>query len=145
MKKTFIFILSIVLIICTIILSKYLSYKDEKAKINEFNLKYEKYLNKEIIGTDIATIINQAVDDNEKIALKKDENGKYIENNENSVNIEIKIKDFAEERTYTMETLYGGGMNEFVKYYGQIHFIGKTIQYHQNGKIKYILFEQIKQ
>ena len=118
-----------------------------KQKYNEqqkFNIRYEKYLYNEILGTDIATIINQAVDDNEKAMVKKDENNKYIQNDINTVNIEIKITEFAEEETYTMETLYNGGMNEFVKYYGQIKFKCDKIDYNSKGKVKYMLFEQVK-
>ena len=145
MKKTLIYIISIVVILITIIMSKYYSYKESQSKIQENNLRYEKYLDKEIKGRDIATLINQAVDDNEKFFIKKNEKGKYILDEENSVNVEIKITDFAKERIYTMETLYNGGMSEFVKYYGEINFKSEKIQYHKNGKISYILLGQIKE
>ena len=134
MKRTIIFIISIVLIICAILLSKYYSYKEKYNLIQEFNLKYEKYLDKEIEGIDIATIINQAVDDNEK--------NKYTKDNE-EINVEIKITEFQDEKIFTMATLYSGGMSEFVKYYGQIPFKCVQTEYGLNGKIKYMLFEQI--
>ena len=76
--------------------------------------------------------------------IKKDENNKYIQDDINSIYIEIKITEFAEEETYTMETLYNGGMNEFVKYYGQIEFKCDIIDYNSKGQVKYMLFEQVK-
>jgi len=142
MKRILFFIVAMILIILAIIVSKFYEYKDINDNVQENNVRYEIYLNKEITGRDIATLINQAVDDNEKHLIKKDEKGKYILDDENSINIEIKITDFANEKTYTMETLYGGGMSEFVKYYGDINFKSEKVEYHKNRKISYILFRQ---
>ena len=144
MNRTLIISISIILIICAIFLSMFYRNKQKYNEQQKFNIRYEKYLYNEILGTDIATIINQAVDDNEKAMVKKDENNKYIQNDINTVNIEIKITEFAEEETYTMETLYNGGMNEFVKYYGQIEFKCDIIDYNSKGQVKYMLFEQVK-
>ena len=142
MKKTLLLIITFVLIVCMMILSKFNEYKQNKAELDEFNLKYEQYLNKEILGTDITTIINQAVDDNEKSFIKK-ENGKYIQDDEKSVNIEVKITELEEQPIYSMETLYNGGMSQFAHYYGQMNFTCTTIQYNTLGRVKYMLFEQI--
>ena len=144
MKKTIIYIVSIVIVICVLIASKLYTSKEYLIKIKEFNTKYENYTNNEIVGTEVASIINQAVDDNEYERIKKDKNGKYIQNDINSINIEVKITEFSEEQIYTMETLYNGGMEQFVKYYGQIRFKATDIKYNENKRIKYILFEQIK-
>ena len=143
MKKTIIYIVSIVIVICVLIASKLYTSKEYLIKIKEFNTKYENYTNNEIVGTEVASIINQAVDDNEYERIKKDKNGKYIQNDINSINIEVKITEFSEEQIYTMETLYNGGMDQFVKYYGQISFKAKEVKYNENKRIKYILFEQI--
>ena len=144
MNRTLIISISIILIICAIFLSMFYRNKQKYNEQQKFNIRYEKYLYNEILGTDIATIINQAVDDNEKAMVKKDENNKYIQDDINSIYIEIKITEFAEEETYTMETLYNGGMNEFVKYYGQIKFKCDKIDYNSKGQVKYMLFEQVK-
>ena len=143
MKKTIIYIFSMILIICVIISSKLYMSKDYMVQIKKFNNKYEKYTKSEVIGTEVASIINQAVDDNEFEGIKKDEKGKYIQNNQNSINIEVMITEFEEEQIYSMETLYNGGMSQFVKYYGQIRFKASKIEYNENKRIKYILFEQI--
>ena len=130
MKRTLTLTICMVLVICAIGLSKIYSYKEEITKIQQFNLKYEKYLDKEIIGTDIATLINQATNDNEQKIYEK-------------INIEIKIIDFEKEKIYDMETLYSGGMEKFVQYYGQIKFKTSKKEYSKNAQITYILFEQL--
>ena len=143
MKKTIVFIISTVMIICVIAASKFYELRDSKLQIDEFNLKYEKYLDKEITGREVTTIINQAIDDNEKNYIQKDKNGKYIQDDEKSINIEVKITEFKEEQIYEMEKLYNGGMDEFVKYYGEINFKCTNIEYNSKGRVKYMLFEQI--
>lgn len=145
MKNIIIYIFCVVTIICILLISKIYQIKAYNTEINQFNVKYEKYINKDVIGTEVATIINQAINDNENERIKKDENGKYFQNDETSVNIEVKITEFDKGQIYMMETLYGGGMSQFVKFYGQIPFKAKKVEYNKNKRIKYILFEQIHQ
>ena len=60
--------------------------------------------------------------------------------------MQVQVKILDTDTTYDMETLYTGGMDEFIKYYGQIDFKCTKIEYHQStGKIKYMLFEQMTQ
>ncbi len=140
MKKILIFIVSIVIITISAIGVKYINYKSEQAKIKENNLEYEIYLNKQILGTELTTFINKAVDNNKKHNVSKDEQGFYIQNDTNSVEIEIKITD--DDNKYKMETLYGGGMVNFVQYYNSIYFECTKIEYNKLGKVCYVLFEQ---
>ena len=140
MKKILIFIVSIVIITISTIGVKYINYKSEQARIKENNLEYETYLNKQILGTELTTFINKAVDNNKKHNVSKDEQGFYIQNDTNSVEIEIKITD--NDNTYKMETLYGGGMVNFVQYYNSIYFECTKIEYNKLGKVCYVLFEQ---
>lgn len=143
MKKIILYLLTIVIIIVTIIISKYYQLKDTKVSITKYNHGFEKYTESEIFGTDVTTVINQAVNNNEKFYIKKDDKSNYIQDDTNSIKIEVKINDLEEDTIYNMETLYYGGMNDFVRYYGQIKFKCTKKEYHENGKIKYILFEQI--
>lgn len=140
MKKIIAFI-TLVTITLILLAIKYYNFKDEYSKIKEINAQYESYYKKEIYGTDVATIVNRAVNDNENNNVKKDSNGFYIENNTNSIKVEVKITD--NDTTYNMETLYNGGMTNFVKYYNNVQFECTKIEYHsETKKIKYILFEQ---
>ena len=140
MKKNFIFMLCIIGIIIAILSVKYLSYKAEYGKIKRSNFEYEKYLNKEDLGTELTTIINKAVDNNEKNSVAKDEQGFYVTNDINSVKIQIQILDNA--TMYDMETLYNGGMERFVQNYNSINFECTKIEYNKAGKVSYILFKQ---
>lgn len=140
MKKIVIFIICMVIVILSIFGNKYLNYKEEINSIKKENLEYEMYLNKDISGRELTTAINRAVDANEKNKVQKDENGIYIGNDINSINIEIKISD--DEQTYKMETLYNGGMVAFVQYYGDISFECKEIKYNSKGKVSHVIFEQ---
>jgi len=140
MKKTIIFILCIIIIIISIFWTKYINYKSELNSIKKENLEYEIYLEKQIPGRELTTAINRAVNNNEKNYILKDEKGFYIENDTNSIKIEIKIID--NDTTYKMETLYNGGMVNFIQYYGDIHFECTKIDYNSKGRVSYIVFEQ---
>ena len=129
-----------ILIIIAILSVKYVSYKAEYGEIKRRNFEYEKYLNKEVLGTELTTIINKAVDNNEKNSVAKDEQGFYVTNDINSVKIQIQILD--NETMYDMETLYNGGMERFVQNYNSINFECTKIEYNKAGKVSYILFKQ---
>ena len=140
MKKTLIYIICIVLIILSVIGTKYLNFKEQKSLIQKYNLEYEVYLNQDVTGRELTTSINRAVNTNEKNSVQKDEKGFYIEDDNNSVKIEIKILD--NDTTYQMETLYNGGMENFIQYYGDINFNCSKIDYNSKGKVSHIIFEQ---
>lgn len=140
MKKILIYIICIVLIILSVIGTKYLKFKEQKSLIQKYNLEYEVYLNQDVTGRELTTAINRAVNNNEKNSVQKDEKGFYIDDDNNSVKIEIKILD--NDTTYQMETLYNGGMENFIQYYGDINFNCSKIDYNSKGKVSHIIFEQ---
>ena len=141
MKKLDIFFVIIIIIICGISYI-YLNYKSEYRITKKANLEFEKYLNEEVYGTDLATIINRAIDNNEKNEVQKNNKAIYINNDTNSINIEIKMLD--NDTIYQMENIYNKGIQNFVNYYGNIKFKCLDIKYHSStNKVKYMLFEQI--
>jgi len=143
MKKIAIFLGVIIAIISTIAYI-YLNQVAELKSAEKENLKFEVYKDKEISGSDLASIINRAVDENQKNEIKKEKNGKYIDNEFNSINIDIKFID--DDVIYNIEKIYNNGIEKFVYYYRNIIFICKEAQYHDStGKIKYMKFEQITQ
>ena len=143
MKKIALFFLIIIIIIVGVSYI-YLNYKASYNNAKRENMQFESYYNKEIYGTELTTIINKAIDSNDNNEISKDEKGKYIENKNNSINIDIKIID--NDKTYQMETLYNGGMDKFVQYYSQIEFKCTKIEYHKyTNRVKYMLFEQMTQ
>lgn len=143
MKKIAIFAMIIIIIIC-VIFYIYINYKAIYNNSKKANLEFEKYLNEELYGVDLATVINRAVDNNERNEVDKNNKGIYQNNDKNSINIEIKMSD--NDTIYQMETIYNGGIQNFVNYYGDIKFKCVEIKYHNlTNKVKYMLFEQITQ
>ena len=143
MKKTLLILIAIVIVIVCIIGIKYYSYMMEYNNVIKENEEYEKYKDQEVYGIDLATLINKAVDKNEKNNIPKDDKNLYIQNDENSIEIEIYIED--NETTYKMEVFYNSGTEQFIQYSGNIKFKCSKLEYHEKtGKIKYILFEQIQ-
>lgn len=142
MKKIIIFILAIIIIVISIIGTKYYSYKADYNLAMQENSEYEQYTNKEITGIDVASLINKSVDKNIRNKVQKDENGMFIPNDENSIRIEVYMKDT--EMTYKMETIHNQGTEQFAQYCGNVNFKCSKIEYHnKTKKISYILFEQI--
>lgn len=142
MKKVFIFSV-IVLIIVAIIGFRYISYKNEYNIIQSENLEFEEYKDQEVYGLTVGTIINKAVDKNTKNKIEKDDRGKFIQNEENSIKVELYMVENDKHYELQMEQIYNSGTEQFVQYYGNIKFKCSKIAYHKKtGRIKYILFEQ---
>ena len=140
MKKIAIFFLIIIAIIGSISYI-YLNYRFKYNQVKQENSYFESYLDKEIYGTELTTIINKAIDKNIQNNIEKDKKGFYIDNQINSINIDIYISD--NDKTYKMETFYMGEMKNFVQYYGQVKFKCEKIDYHNDtNRVKYILFKQ---
>ena len=111
--------------------------------IKKYNAPYEIYLNKTIQGSELATIINKAINLNETNNIKKNKKNYYIENDKDSLKIEIKMQ--ITDKTYPMEEIYNNDTAEFVKYFNLEKFNCTKIEYHkETGKISKMLFEQIE-
>ena len=144
MKKLVIFFAIVVIIVCGIYYL-FINYKANFKTAIFQNLEYEKYLNEEVLGSDLATVINKAIDNNKRNKIEKNKKGKYQNNDLNSINIDIKMLD-DDNSVYNMEKIYNGGIDKFIQYYGSIEFKCTKIEYHESTrKIKYMLFEQITQ
>ena len=141
MKKTFILIFTILIVIMIIIFVNIQNIQKNKQKILNYNSEFEYYCQEKILGTDITTLINKAINENERNDIEKDEKGYYLENEENSIKIFIKMK--AAEEIYSMENFYKAGINDFTKYFGSVEFKSFDIKYHEKtGKISEIYFEE---
>ena len=141
MKKIIWTFIAIAIIVLSILYG-YFTYKKNSDTILSQNAEYERYLNKEIYGADLATIINKVIDNNETYAIDKDNKGKYIDDNKNSIKMDIKIID--NETIYDVETIYNGEVENFIRFYNTVKFKCTDIKYHkETHKVKYLLFEQI--
>ena len=113
----------------------------QNKEVKKQNLEYEYYLNKTVYGTEVATLISKAVDQNEKLKIAKDENGRYIDNGENSIKIDLKMKTI--DKTYPMEEIYNSQISNFVQNFNLIEFKCTNIEYHkETGKISKLIFEE---
>ena len=142
MKKLLLILLSLFIIIIFSIYGLLINKEKQNHNLVNYNREYEQYLNKTIKGTDLATLINKVINTNEKNSIQKDENNYYLENQENSIKIEIKL--ILTEKIYPMEEIYNKNTDQFVKYFNLEDFKCTNIEYHnKTGKISKMLFEQI--
>ncbi len=142
MKKTVILILTIFLIIIAIIAYGIYQQRSIALQSAQQNKSYESFYMQEVLGSDVVSLINKAIDDNEKNLVEKDENGNYIENDTNSIKVEIKFQEL--DKTILMEAINKQGMYQFLQNFGATTFMCKQIEYHQStNNIKYMYFEQV--
>ena len=143
MKKNVLLFIIIAIVILILLCYQITSMQNQKKEILKYNAEFEKYIGKEIYGTDIATIINKAIDNNERNKVTKDDDGFYINDNNNYIGVEIHIT--TNETTYKMETINKVGVINFVSNFNLISFKCTDIEYHSNGKISKMVFTQIEQ
>ncbi len=142
MKKYVLIIITIVLAIVAVVAYKIYDYKVTQNEANNNNKSYNSFYGQEVLGTDVATLINKAIDSNEKNSVAIAEDGTYIDNGTNSINIDIKFKDL--EETITMERINQLDSVRFVQNFGGFNFKCTKIEYHnKTGNVKYMYFEQI--
>lgn len=118
---------------------QYKNLQKQKLEITKFNLDYEEYNKDNLNGLDITSLINRAISHNEKNFVEKDENGLYNLDNEDC--IEIYVKMIINNTTYRMERINNLGINSFTEYFGEVSFKCTDVKYHKNGKISSMTFE----
>lgn len=112
--------------------------------LRQVNAEYEYYLDRTIFGTELATLINKAIDNNKKQEVEKDENGFYIANGKDSILIKVQMLNI--EETYQMEKIFALGTQQFVEIFNSSMFKSEEVTYHkQTGRIATILFKQIEE
>lgn len=144
MKKTILLIAIPIAIIIFSICGLLIEKKSNNRIVERENSEYEYYANKEILGTELISLINKSINKNEENRIQKDEKGRYIENSENSIKIEVKM--LITGKTYPMEEIYNNDITKFVKNFNFIKFKCTNIEYHKNtGRVKELLFEEIEE
>lgn len=144
MKKTVIIIAVPILIILLSIIGLIIEKDSMIKKAKSENREYEYYLNKEIYGTELTSIINKTVDKNEKNNIEKNQDGHYIDNNKNSIKIDVKM--LLTNKTYPMEEFYKNDMSRFIQNFNLTKFKCTSIEYHKStGKIKKLTFEEVEE
>ena len=142
MKKTVILIRTIVLGLVVIISYNIYSYQRLQEQAKKENKLYEDFYNVEVLGTDIASLMNKIEDSNNRNGVEKNKKGLNLNNDTNSINLEIKFLGL--DDVINFENIEKQGINSFVKYFGAMKFKCTKIEYHQNtGNVKYMYFEQV--
>lgn len=140
--KRYIILAIIVIIAVTAIGYLYLNYISISNATSNSNKNYENLLNRTITGTEFATYINQIIDKNTKNSVEKDSKGYYINNNENSIIVEIKFKD--SDNIFRIEQISNNGIEKFINLYANLNFKCTKIEYHKKTKlIRYLYFEEV--
>lgn len=144
MKKIIVVLLLLLIIIIFSMYALVINTKAQTRTLKNYNKEYEEYLNKTIYGTELATLINKVTNINENNKVEKDKKEHYIENNKNSIKIDITM--LLTEKTYPMEEIYNTDTAQFIKHFDLETFKCTKIEYHEEtGKISKMLFEQVEE
>ena len=104
---------------------------------------------KTLYGADVLTIINRAIDNNRRNKIEKDKEGFYIQNDINSIKVEIIFLSKDEEEnikevTHQMESLEKVGLDNFIVSFGVTEFECTKLEYNSQGKVSKIYIKQIE-
>lgn len=144
MKKRLALILTVFLVIIAILAINLKAKQDDENALKQFNKQYEQYLDKQVYGTDVTTVINKAIENNIKNDIPKDDKGMYITDNKYCIKVELNM--ITVEKTYQMEQLSNAGLTEFVKNFNVIVFECTSIEYHkETGRVSKIVFTQLEE
>ena len=143
MKKSIFIILTILLSIVVIIcLYIYNVNKLNRVSIRH-NQQYEEYCNRKILGTDLISLINKAIDYNEKNNIEKQEGSIYYINNDTN-SIQISVKFIENDKIIKMEDIAEKQTENFIKFFSTSTFICNDIKYHEQTKnVQSMYFEQV--
>ena len=142
MKKTLAVVILLLLVVAIIVVMQYKKMEKEHFEVAKYNALDEEYNKQNLNGLDITTIINKAVNNNEKNNVEKeniDGIDFYKDNGTDSVIIEINM--IINGKTYRMEQINSLGLDSFTEYFAEVKFDCTEVKYHEEtGKVSYMLF-----
>ncbi len=149
MKKNLLYILVIFIIVIAIILVHISDKNSKRNEIAKFNVQYEQYFGHTIYGSDVLTMINKAIDNNQENNIPRDENNYYIDDDKSSVKIELVLlskndENEVEEKTYSMETLEKAGLSGFITNFNLTPFECSNVEYNSQKRISKITVKQLE-
>lgn len=139
MKRIILLISTIILVAILLFSYKIIQYENNQTDVIKFNKPFLDFNRNNLYGTDITTVMNKAIDNNEKNKIKKDESGLYIPDEIFSTKIYIILEK--EGSTYPMENFYKVGIQKFTQYFGELNFECTKVNYHENGRISEMIFQ----
>ena len=143
MKKQLLIIMIILVLIVAIVGLYFYNLNRLNLLAEDHNKTYEQIANQDILGTTLISVINKAIDENEKNGVQKQEDGIYYEDNgEDSIKISIKFKEL--ENTVQMEDIAAQTTENFIQFFATATFRCTKIEYHEKTNfVKSLYFEQI--
>ncbi len=143
MKNKILLIFVVLCIILAITIYFVYNYRANVIEAQKINNEYQSYYNVQMLGTELVSIINRTIDVNEKNGIQKDENGLYIENDDNSIKIYIKLKYEDDYSIIEAEKIANNGVENFIKNYSAASFICTDISYHdRTNNVKALTFTE---
>ena len=144
MKKILIIILIAVVTAIAIFSGRYIELAKKKSEINKINNEFLAYKKSIVKINKIVTLMNRAIDINNKNNIEKDENGIYEENNTNSIKVYLKVKSSDSKMEMERLMLNDKAGVEKVEYaFSDLIFEMTNVEYHQKtGQVKSITFEE---
>ena len=143
MKKTLIIMLILFVAILAAVSIAVVDLQQTGKQVKQFNQIFEEYKDKSLLGSEVASLINKAIDNNEKNQISKNDKGIYQEDGKYSVQIFVKLEK--EGEYFTMERINALKITEFVKNFSLQDFKCTGIEYHKETKrVSKVYFESIE-
>ena len=143
MKNRILLIAIIFIIILSVSIYIVYNYREQTLQSQKINTEYKSYYNVQMLGTELVSIINRTEDTNKKNGIEKDENGLYIENDNNSIKLYIQFKYKDEYTTLEAEKIANDGVENFIRTYGTASFKCTDISYHEKtDNVKALTFTE---
>lgn len=143
MKNKILLILIIFMVILAIVTYVIYNYRINLKEVQKINNEYKTYSEAQMLGTELVSIMNRTQDINTKNKIQKNEEGLYIENEENSIKVYIKLKYEDDYSILEIERILNNGAENFIKNYSTASFKCTEITYHEKtGNVKSLTFTE---
>ena len=143
MEKNLIIMLILFVIILGAATIWIVDLQQTEKQVLQFNKTFEDYKDKISLGSEVATLINKAIDNNEKEQINKNDKGIYQDDGKYSVQVFIRLEKDGD--LFSMERINALKITEFVKNFSLQDFKCTGIEYHKETKrVSKIYFEAIE-
>ena len=143
MKNKILLILIIFMAILAGITFIFYNYRINLQEVQKINNEFKSYAETQMLGTELVSIMNRVQDMNSKNEIEKNSDGLYIENEENSIKMYIKLKYEDDYSVLEVEKILNTGIENFIKNYSTASFKCEEITYHEKtGNVKSLTFTE---
>ena len=143
MKNKILLILIIFMAILAGITYIFYNYRINLQEVQKINNEFKSYAETQMLGTELVSVMNRVQDMNSKNEIEKNSDGLYIENEENSIKMYIKLKYEDDYSVLEVEKILNTGIENFIKNYSTASFKCEEITYHEKtGNVKSLTFTE---